>query len=310
MRVAVRQKARVALDLKATAMIPKAFQSRKSLRNLNIFAVGLSLAALTATLLGRIGSASDPLIQVVGTALPTLLLGALWASLLRISKTVGGTQLRIGWVLSIPLAALNAACAAALTTASEGIEKSLAMFLAGGTLGFVLWGPALLLTLLFFGLPIHWGQKMAKQGLAGEERGEFLVGFAAMLGGAMALTLILAWGTEYGSAMHSIIWRASADRADLWMRSLCAAAITVGGLSAMIALSREQARRTFVAKVEAGAVPGYRVDATEEGKVLLRVSSQGEGSCRFSRTIVRTRPRRRGAARGHARECQAKPNVT
>jgi hypothetical protein len=52
---------------------------------------------------------------------------------------------------------------------------------------------------------------------------------------------------------------------------------TLGAAAAILAWAREDRRRAFVARAEAGREAGYRVEPTPEGKVLLRLTSQGEG---------------------------------
>jgi hypothetical protein len=60
-------------------------------------------------------------------------------------------------------------------------------------------------------------------------------------------------------------------------RALALFGALLGGSAAALALAREARRRRFVADAEAGKVAGYRVDPTDEGKVLIRVIAQGKG---------------------------------
>ncbi len=53
--------------------------------------------------------------------------------------------------------------------------------------------------------------------------------------------------------------------------------LLAGASSTGLALAREARRRTFVADAEAGKVPGYRIEPTAEGKVLVRIVAQGKG---------------------------------
>jgi hypothetical protein len=41
--------------------------------------------------------------------------------------------------------------------------------------------------------------------------------------------------------------------------------------------ARDRRRKAFVDAAERGTIPGYRVDATEEGRVLVRVMGEGAG---------------------------------
>jgi hypothetical protein len=65
------------------------------------------------------------------------------------------------------------------------------------------------------------------------------------------------------------------DQVVLW--GTASVAFVAGGVAAALAHARERRRRDFVARAEAGDVKGFRVDASAEGKVLVRVTSQGEG---------------------------------
>ncbi len=233
--------------------------------------------------MSRSGNAEAPLQAVVCIGAPTLVSGAMWAMLLRLPRTLSGTRVRVGWVLSIPLAALNAASAAALSTWPDAAPgKVFWWFVAGGTLGIGLWGPALFFTLVFFGLPISWGQNMAKKGLAGEERGELVVGLAALIVSAVALALMVTHGPDSAFEARSAEWLENSRLAKLTLGALSAAGMALGAAAAFVARARESARRAFVAGVSSGALPGYRVDATDEGKVLLRVYSPGGASYRVA----------------------------
>ncbi len=169
-------------------VIPSAFGTPRALRNLDIAVVGLSLAALTAAgfgLLGLPGLVAGP---------PTLFVGLLWAWILRLPGTVWKSGPRWGWLVSVPLAAFDGALAGAAKMGSEGhgtlFENVLVGVLAGATFGVIFWGPALVLTLVFFGAPIAWAQRLAKKGLAGEERGEWILGGVCVL---LSVVALVAW---------------------------------------------------------------------------------------------------------------------
>lgn len=242
------------------------FRSRKALEALATAAVGTSLAAATGAVFCKIFG-GDGAIGLVA-ALPTLLLGTLWAKLLRSPRTVAGTTIRLGWLLSVPLAAANAALAAGLLFASgESGGKAITNFflgmLMGATIGAYFWIPGLLLTLLLFGVPIARGQRLARQGLAGQERGDGFVGGASAFIATFALLSVLVTGrTNVGA------WTVAA---------LGGAGGLIGVAVMALAWLRDRMRRAFVAQVEAGEVPQFRVDESDEGKVLVRIVSQAEG---------------------------------
>jgi hypothetical protein len=250
-------------------VIPAPFRSLRALRVLNVAAVGLSLAAVVAATLTIVMRATGFMAAITG--IPTLVLGLVWAAVLRSPRTVGSSTFRWGWAASVPLAILNAALACGLMVGFEGSHSAdhLERFLWGGfmgaTVGALVWVPALAGTLLCFGAPIAWAQKLAHKGLAGEERGEWVVGLvctAMSTLGILAATLNPASGAEKAQAL---------------ILALSLGGMLTGGSAAGLAGAREARRRRFVAEAEDGKVAGYRVDETDEGKVLVRVVAQGKG---------------------------------
>ncbi len=261
-------------------MIPAAFAAPKVLRRLNIAAVGLALSAITAATFGALTHDFSGLL----TGVPTLAMGLVWAWVLRLPNTVGTSNVRWGWLASVPLAALNAGLVAGALLATEKSGFSGAGFLGGMVLGVTFgvffWVPSLVATLVAFGVPIAWGQKLAKKGLAGEERGERLVGIVCMVlaVGAFALSfrqdkaITIPGDKVMMSAKESLV-----QAGHVFMRVVAVLGALFGTASTALATARESRRKAFVADAESGKVPGYRVDATPEGKALVRVSSVGEG---------------------------------
>lgn len=257
-------------------MVPPPFQTLRALRTLNIAAVACAMASLTAVafsyLMGPLGHESGPgEVVALVTGASTALLGALWAWVLRSPKTVGPRKLRWGWVLSLPLAILNEALACGLLLAYEaaynGSQSVLDGFLTGAAvgafMGVIVWLPALAAVLVCFGMPIAHAQRLAQKGLAGEEDGERVVGSycAALSLAACALNL------------QPLSRPTPVEVVGSWFTALLAVSgVLAGGAAVVLATRRERRRRGFVAGVEAGEVPGYRVDATDEGKVLVRVT--------------------------------------
>jgi hypothetical protein len=253
-------------------VVPASFQNLRALRVINIAAVGFALACVVAALLGpmlddmkgHLSAASTP------CGFPTLVCGMLWAWLVRRPATLGKTSFRRGWVASIPLAALDAGLTAALCihySDSFDAGRFLFVFVFAAALGVVVWAPALVATLLCFGVPIARAQKLARQGLAGEERGERIVGLtcAAISAVGLALTLTPPPTWSHGGA-------------NLWIaRALGILGFLAGTTSTILASARASRRRAFVAEAEAGNVPGYRIEATADGKVLVRIVAQGKG---------------------------------
>lgn len=134
----------------------------------------------------------------------------------------------------------------------------------------------MLATLAFFGVPVSRAQRLAEQSLAGEERGERVIGIASVVLGALTLAARIKWGqtsANPGSAleMMGIVF--------LWATPILA--VITGVLATAFARARELRRRSFVSDVESGSVAGFRVDVVPEGKVLLRVTSVGT-ACRVA----------------------------
>jgi hypothetical protein len=247
-------------------MAPALFRTRRAIEWLSILAVGATLGAGTGSFFrGLFGS--QHLAAALGTALPTFLFGCWWARLLRDPRTVGKTRIRRGWLLSIPLAAANASLSAGLVLALLGPHfdpiAALTGLFVGATFGAMFWIPALLITLTVFGVPIAWGQRLARAGLAGQERGDGIVGAVC----AVVATSVTMAQTQWSSNQE----------ASLALAALAA----LGGLAGVGVVAaawwRDRLRRAFVADVEAGRSPGYRIEHTAAGKVLLRVVAQGEG---------------------------------
>lgn len=245
--------------------LPTTFRDPRLLGILNTAAVGLALGSLVGASFEMFWSslASDLGRLALITGIPSLVVGTLWAHLLRLQNTISRFKIRTGWVVSVPLAMLNAALAAGalLGTSEHSAGAWLGGMLLGATFGVMFWLPALLLVLLLFGAPIAWAQKLAERGLAGQERGELIVGATAaslgLLGGTTSIVGLVMESERYGLALTALFGLLAASS---------------GGTAAMLSFLRQRRRRAFVDSVELGRVPGYRVDETPEGKVLVRVA--------------------------------------
>ena len=257
--------------------VPVVFAAPKTLRALNVAAVGASISACTAaSFMYLIAPHEWTWALIVG--IPTAFCGALWATCLRWRKTTR-TGVRYGWLLSVPIAALCSALSGGAFFAfdvgsfdkgSNSIASFIGGALLGGTFGVVVWLPALLLVLALFGLPIARAQRLARLGVAGEERGEILVGVVSAVLGALSLAIAyVAQSHVYESTPE--IWH-TLPGGRVFMHVFALAAVGTGIAAASIARMREARRRKFVARVEASEVPGFRVEKSRDGKVLLRVA--------------------------------------
>ncbi|MBX3202387.1 MAG: hypothetical protein KF894_29950 [Labilithrix sp.] len=263
---------------------PETFRSLAALRVLNVLAVGFSLAAAAGATFTLAFGTATPFSHAGAaiTAFPTFAFAILWSTALRHRATLGTSNIRWGWLGSIPLAIANAATVSGLYFAAYGERNAhwlgnvlwLQGAIFGATFGAIFWIPGLIATLACFGVPIAWSQRLAKKGLAGEERGELVVGLIS------TVSAILAFVGLFGRGGDDAYSRMAEPPVAVWNAVVVVMALlgaATGSIAAVFAWRRERVRRAFVHEVEAGAVEGYRVDATDEGKVLVRVTSMGEG---------------------------------
>jgi hypothetical protein len=227
-----------------------AFRARRNAAALNIVAVGASLAACTAAMFRLMWPEA-----ATNAALSTVLVGTIWAGAVRMRGRRNGIP--AGFLLSPLFACTNAMLCMALIRVGErhtGYLDTLALVvLGGGFIGAIVWIPALVVTLLLFGLPIAHANRLAARGLTGTDRGEVIVGLAS---GGLALLVFVGSRPSIESVLALI-------------------AVAFGVAATTLATLRERARRAFVRRVEAGEVASFRVEPSAEGKVLLRVTTTG-----------------------------------
>lgn len=210
---------------------------------------------------------------MLAVCLPTLFVGLIWALLLRNPRTVRpGSTFRVAWLWSIPLAAFNSGLAAGLMMVLEAqsgyLQRFFGGFLLGISVGATIWIPAMLLVLLLLGGPIAWSQRLAAKGLAGAERGEGIVG--GVVASASIAALAYVFGLPAAKELFGFIGL-------LLTQASAVLGVLVGLAALTLAAARTRGRQAFVKRVEAGNEPLFRVESTDEGKVLYRVVSQGEG---------------------------------
>jgi hypothetical protein len=176
---------------------------------------------------------------------------------------------------------MNASAVCAVTFALDDVpfadaERIAVSFLRGGllgaTFGVFLWGPALLLTLLLWGLPLDAARRLARRGLSGEDRGEAITGVTCAAWGVVALL----WST---ATPPSSFWSSAPDaNAGAWVvRAASILASLMGAAVAAVAYAREARRRSFLREVEGGLRTDYRVVSTSEGRRLSRIRADGSG---------------------------------
>lgn len=240
--------------------LPQSFRAPRWLQRLNILAVAAALAACTGVILAPMNGAPDlgdfdePAATSVlflgagaASALSTFVFALVWARLLRIRDSW------IGWALCIPLAALTAATACTLCSPSVG------NFVLGATLGAFIWVPALVMTLVFFGLPIYLARAAAEKGMSSEDRGEAVVGAISAILATGAL-----WFATQTSGLNGVV-----------CGSLAAMGAVAGGSALTASLLRDRERRLFLAEVRAGRSAQFRILEVGAYPMVVRVSEQG-----------------------------------
>jgi hypothetical protein len=258
-------------------VVPSVFRRSRLAAALNVAAIGFALAAVTATLLCDMGR---PLV-VAGT---TLLVGWPWAALSRTRRAAGKRLFRGGWwFASAALAMFNAGLAAGLGGRVAPTDVASGFFI-GATYGVIVWGPALAATIICFGIPIARAQRLASKGLAGEDKGERLVGAVSVavsvLGLALSVALSNALSAKSAARSHATGAPDTlpTERLEIWFVQGCGALGLCAGATAVgLALVREGRRRRFVRRAEAGLIPDYEVRSSRDAKLLIRVARQGEG---------------------------------
>ena len=261
-------------------MFPGFFRSLGWLRALNVVGVALSLSSLVGVVFGCVLAEGEGFERTATAVIAgTLPLAVVWATLLR-------------WRLLIRRPALTIVVSAVLALVVDATVAMLrhTIWFGWGSRSFgshlvfamqhdlFLWAPALLGSWLGFALPVRRAQEMAQQGLAGEEMGERTVGQAVVGLSALALGLFVIL-----PRVPQRVWRPlNGVVVEGLMPSLAVAGLLAGALTTLLAWRREQRRAMFVRSVEQHEVPGYRIDETPAGKVLVRVATASHDSYRVA----------------------------
>lgn len=253
--------------MNAARPLPAAFRAPRLLRGLNVLAVGFALAAAAGAISGL---ASHDL--VFSCSVSTLFFGLVWTRGVRIRRG----KVPLGWLASVPLAALNAGTAFSvlvfLHPAYRWGHLPATPFASGVSLGAGIWAPALLFTLAIFGLPLHRAQRAAQRGLTNDDRGERAVGERAA--GVAAVALVAA----------PFVTRTVGECT--WLVAMGASGVAAGLSAASYATRRERSRHLFLAEVERGAIDEYRIDAVDPGfSLLVRIRGADNGDYRTPRLV-------------------------
>ena len=275
--------------------LPEAFRAPRLLRWLNVLAVGLSLAAATGLVLGTFMRAEVAL----ASSATTLCFGLVWARVVRARR--GSTPW--GWLAAVPLAAMNAGTAFCIDRiVDQGFRppfgEAVRWFLEGATFGVIVWGPALVVTLAIFGLPLYKAQLAADQGLGSEDRGERFVGAVAGAIAGLALVALPFAANAVVSRPPTDGWEGPLELAAPlpvgWLATIAACGLGAGLAAVVYATRRERARRRFVVGVERGAESGYQIESQPDGaSLLVRVSGTEAGyyrAPRFMEPVVELDP--------------------
>jgi hypothetical protein len=262
----------------AIAEVPWFLQSTSLSRALTTVAVGCSLAGPEFLAALNDSARYDSTMFVGG--LSAAVLGMAGAAVLREESGPAGAFWR-RWLWLLPLVLLHAT---AVSLASIVAGRSPAWNDVSGAAQTAVapraWLPPLLYALLFYAIPMVWSRRLAKGGLSGAERGDQIVGAAAiatslvpfvvpsLIRGACTMVGFEGW---VGCAV-----KLQPTSGIAFVRSLAVVGLLAGAAAVVVARVRASKRRAFMERAEAGQVPGYRVEERAQGKVLLRTVEKEE----------------------------------
>jgi len=217
---------------------------------------------------------------------PTLVTAGCWVGLVRLDPRFGeDCGRRARWLLALPLALVNGALGGGLFCwLTGGFGHLPSTFLGGAalgaTFGIVYWGPALLATLLVLGAPLRFAERRARRGLSGEDLGGKMVGAAAATQSLIALVWQL---VAQKSSGHRMSW-GEAQEIRRWLRpldadvgaSIALLGIVAGAIVLIFSAVRSAKRKALQTRVELGLEPGFRVNLTQRGTVLVKLRAPRE----------------------------------
>lgn len=250
-------------------MVPTLFQRLRAIRWLNEAAFSVALATGVGVAFANIADVS----LAVASFAATLVLGPFWARLLRRFPIAFSKSVAPGRLIAIAMAIANASLAGSLMVTlnrgspSDNFGNAFVGAVLGATFGAIFWIPTLVVTCVLFALPTAWASSLAKRGLAGEERGEWLVG---MMCGAVSIATYLA---TFRINTQSHIYDFGHDWFLPVFRLSAVASFLLAALAAFASWKRDLARKSFVAQAKEGKIAGYRVQDTVRGEVLMRVAA-------------------------------------
>lgn len=234
-------------------------RTSSTVRSLNVAAVGCAIASASAFVIARtLGGGTGDTFLGAACALSTLFWATAWARVVR----VRARGLPVGWLLSLPFAALNAGTALALFMASSppsrGLGELLGVVAAGAIFGVIVWFPALCATFVLFGVPLARAHRAAERGLASEDVGERNVGALAV---AVSIAALVALSVA----------RFSQPDSDPFLALIALAGVTSGAVAALLAHRRLMDRAALLAEVFVGERSGLRIDVQGGVERLVRV---------------------------------------
>lgn len=242
-----------------------AFRSNRHLARVNAIGASLALAAATSSVLGFFDARRNWVVFSGLISGLTTLPVAYWY-VRRMQRDGSVPVLR-----SIGAAASNAGLALVLVSLSRGrdIDLGLITFMLGAVAGVTVWGPALLLTRLILGVPLAYAHRRAQVGLAAAESAQRLVALVVVGLALAALSLTPSlWGLPR---------RAELDNALLFMQVSAGLALLLGAVVVGWTTWAEHHRSAMVARAAAGTLEGYRLHEGGQARVLIQVSTFGEG---------------------------------
>jgi hypothetical protein len=239
----------------------------RTLGYLNTVVVAMALAASTTALVlvvyGRHLDKFDTLDRLGPTFatcwVSTLLCGLIWGQVVRQWHWNGYLR----WGLCVPLAAVSSGICAAIYTISNYsyYEKKynsaylshqyhdldvLSNMLWVMSVGSIVWVPAVLATLLVFGLPLRQVERAHAVGLFNVDRAEYKLGLVAALSSLVASTVHLTFLVAFPMNWTTVVFG-----------SLSVFGSGLGARSAVYAHRRIVAREHWIARIRAGECAGF-----------------------------------------------------
>lgn len=239
------------------------------IRRLNAVAVTLSCAVV-------VGAGFSAAFRHWDFALPcmisTLFFTSLWQRSLRRRGADPKLQTKRGWWWSLPYSAFNTLGAALLLAirnrGADGLADVLPLVLVVFSFGTLLWVPACVVVVLVYGITIARIARVSPHGAPAADRMEVRLSAINSVISIFALTFASFIAHRPGGGLGGI---EHAAQIATYLAAGGALGLSMGAM--LLVSQRDRKRRGFLAKIESGESPQYRIDVRKEEVVLLRVDT-------------------------------------